>query len=141
MLLVVHLLLLCLVLLVDDEQPTLDHCLRRRLAFVQAVQRRRPDQLDSKMSLSLVQLLHRSTVACWLLGGVHVGVGKRMRAWLAVGEDRRLARGIEAELAGMGNRTLPTRVAVLLAQVARPRVLEDGGIFLLLLFVFGVEVL
>lgn len=93
------------------------------------------------MSLSLVQLLHRSTVACWLLGGVHVGVGKRMRAWLAVGEDRRLARGIEAELAGMGNRALPTRVAVLLAQVTRPRVLEDGGILLLLLFVFGVEVL
>lgn len=102
---------------------------------------RRPDQLDLKMSLCLVQLLHRSTVACWLLGGVHVGVSKRMRTWLAVGEDRRLARGVEAELTGMGDRALPARVAVLLAQVACPRVLEDGGVFLLLLFVFGVEVL
>ena len=93
------------------------------------------------MSLSQVQLLQWSTVACWILGGVHVGVGQRVGAWLAVGEDRRLARRVEAELAGMGDRALPARVAVLLAQVARAGVLEDGGVLLLLLFVFGVKVL
>ena len=41
---------------------------------------------------------------------------------------------------GVSDGALATRLAVLLTEMARSRVLKDGGVFLLLLFVFGVKV-
>lgn len=59
---------------------------------------------------------------------------------LSVGEDGRLTRRIEAEFAGVCNWRFATGVSMLLAEVADSGVLEHRRVFLLLFFVFCVQV-